>query len=529
MSVPPGPARSLPAVPDLEQQKKQARELLDAARARDPAALRRFRVHHPRLSALPDHEWPPSRLALHDAQLVLAREYGFPSWPKLKAHIEAMLSACRTRPFVRDLQYYEDRARGLLEVLADGAEGTLEQVRSWHPAFAGASDEAIRATAAAGDFTLDDARLVYAREHGHPGWDRFAEHLRRLGSGNATEPFMEVFEAGQRGDWARATALLGAHPDLVRARGTNGNTLLNLASGLVACPAPEAATDAPEAPDATDARARSSSSDRLAPARLLLEAGADPNQANDRGWTPLHQAGYCNDPELATLLLDAGARPDLEAHGTGGTPLAVALFWGHRESSEVLAAAGIVPENLRVAAGLGRTDLVRRSFGPDGGLTAAARVGRGFYRPHSGFPAWRPSDDPQEVLDEALVWAAKADRVETMPLLVERGARIDADPYRGTPLIWAAANARVEAARWLLDRGADVNRRATFGGPTHGEGVTALHLAAQDGHRAVAELLVEHGADPSIEDELYHSTPVGWATHFGATDVASYLKGLMPR
>lgn len=502
--------RSLPAVPNLEQQKKQARELLQAARAGDAVALERFRAHQPRLSAAPAADWPPSRLALHDAQLVLAREYGFASWPKLKAHIEAIVAARRTRPFVRDLQYYDDRARGLLEVLADGALATLEQVRTWHPAFADASDEAIRSAATTKTFTIDDARLVYARQHGHATWDLFAEHLRRLDAGEATEPFMEVVEAGRRGRWPRVAALLRAHPDLVRARGTNGNTLLNLASSLVACPPPGGQT----------------SSERLAPLRLLLAAGADPNQGNDRGWTALHQAGYRNAPEMATLLLGAGARADVEAHGAGGTPLAVALFWGNREAADVLAAVGIVPQNLRAAAGLGRTDLVRQCFTTDGRLTPEARAGRGFYRPHSGFPSWRPSDDPQEVLDEALVWAAKVGRIEVMSLLIERGARVDADPYRGTPLLWAAATGRLEAARWLLDHGADVNRRATFGGPTHGEGVTALHLAAQDNRLALAEFLVARGADPTIEDGIYHSTPAGWAAHFGARDVASYLNGL---
>jgi ankyrin repeat protein len=180
---------------------------------------------------------------------------------------------------------------------------------------------------------------------------------------------------------------------------------------------------------------------------------------------------------------------------------------------------------LRIAAGLGRTDLIRECFAPDGQLTPGARAGRGFYRPHSGFPAWRPSDDSQQVLDEALVWAAKANRTEAMARLVEKGARVDADPYRGTPLLWAAACDRIDAVRWLLDHGADVNHRATFGGPTHGQGVTALHLAAQNGNRTVAELLVAHGADPTLEDDLYHSTPIGWADHFGKSAVARFLRG----
>lgn len=516
MSTPLRPARSLPAVPNLEQQKKQARELLDAARAHDPEAVRRFRTFHPRLRTRPAHEWSPSQLALHDAQLVLAREYGFTSWPAFKAHIEATVASRRTRPFVRELDYYEDRAHGLVAVLADGAPSTLDQVRSWHPGFADASDDAIVTAALSGRFDIEDARLVYAREHGHAKWADFAEHIRLLGAGEATDSFMDVLEAGRRGDWDRAKRMLHDHPDLVRARGTNGNTLLNLACSLVACPVPEALSDPTIA---------SSDPDRLAPVHLLITAGADTNQGNDRGWTPLHQAGYRNDPGMVKLLLEAGARPDSEAHGEGGTPLAVALFWGHRESAGMLATAGVMPRNLRVAAGLGRTDLIGTFFTKDGQLAADAGIARGFYRPHSGFPAWRPSNDPREILDEALVWAAKAGRIEAISLLVERGARLDADPYRGTPLLWAAANGRVETVRCLIDLGANVNLRATFGGPSHGQGVTAIHLAAQNNHREVAALLLARGADPMIQDNLYGGTAISWARHFGSAEVASYLEG----
>ncbi|MCI0436468.1 MAG: ankyrin repeat domain-containing protein, partial [Gemmatimonadetes bacterium] len=319
MSTPFGAVRSLPAIPDLEQQKKQARELLAAARARDSAALERLRTHHPRLAAIPEAEWARAGFALHAAQLVIAREYGFASWPKLKSHIETTVARFRTRPLVSDRHYYEARAEGLLAVLGDGAPATIAQVRSWHPAFADASDEQIREAANAGEFTMDDARFVYAREHGFANWDRFIAHLGQLERGVVREPFRDVVEAGRRGDWQTARSILRAHPDLVRARGTNGNTLLNLASSLVACPAAEGPGEA---------SATSSSSERLAPLRLLIAAGADVNQPNDRGWTPLHQAAYRNDVAMVSALLAAGARVDAEAHGEGGTPLAIALFWG---------------------------------------------------------------------------------------------------------------------------------------------------------------------------------------------------------
>lgn len=500
-------ARAHPATPNLEQQKKRARELLRAARAGDADALDRFRAHHPRLApaAAPRRA---SALSLHDAQLVIAREYGFASWPRLRAHIEETLAARRTRVFVRDVSYHDARAHGLLAVLPDGAPAVLEQVRTWHPDFADAADDAIRSASLA----LDDARLVYARQHGFTTWPRFTEYLGRLGAAPEREPFLAVFDACRRGDWVGARSLLERHPDLVRARGTNGNTLINLACSLT----PSAPADLATGPHAGD--------HRLAPVRQLLAAGADVRAPNDRGWTPLHQAAYRNDPEMAALLLEAGAPHDAEAHGEGGTPLAVALFWGHREVSAVLAERGVAPGNLRMAAGLGRPDLVVGCFDGAGALTAAARAGRGFYRPHGGFPAWRPSDDPGEVLDEALVWAAKADRVHVLPLLVARGARIDADPYRGTPLLWAAANGRVEAARWLLDHGADVNRRATFGGPSHGEGVTALHLAAQNDHADMVRLLLDRGGDPGAMDALHRSTPAGWAEHCGARRATEALR-----
>jgi ankyrin repeat protein len=297
---------------------------------------------------------------------------------------------------------------------------------------------------------------------------------------------MLAYRAVEDDDRARLVELLDRHPELVRARGTNGNDLLGMAGDLELV-------------------------------RLLLERGADPNRGNDYGWTKLHQAGYSNSRELAQLMLEAGARTDLFARGDGGTPLVVALFWGHREVVDLL---GREPRNLRVAAGLGLADEIRELAG-----TAQAGAHRGFYRPHGGFPPWQPSDDGQEVLDEALVWAAKSGRVEALDLLVELGARVDADPYRGTALTWAAVNGRTAAVRRLLELGADPNRRGTFGGPAHGEGVTALHLAAQNGRREAAEALLAGGADPALRDSLHDGPAWGWADFGGHPSLAEHLRG----
>lgn len=322
------------------------------------------------------------------------------------------------------------------------------------------------------------------------------------------EFFVQAYEALRRMDVDELRALISTHSELLTAQGHNGNSLLNLAVSLAGATRGALPAQASAVFD------------------LLTGPGADVNLANIHGWTPLHQAAYANQPALVERLLDACASVDAEARGEGGTPLAVALFWGHREAADVLAARAVVPANLRIAAGTGRSDLVASQFDATGALTPDAYRGRQFYRPHSGFPIWQPSDRRQEVLDEALVWACKSDRIEVLDELTTRGARLDADPYRGTPLLWASACKRVNAARWLLDHGADVNQRATFGGAQHGSGVTALHMAAENGHLPMVDLLLSRGADASITDRLHKSSPAGWAAHNGHTEVAAYLRSL---
>jgi ankyrin repeat protein len=330
-----------------------------------------------------------------------------------------------------------------------------------------------------------EARRDLAARHGFSSWRALRSHVAAMRRGEEPPtPFVLAYRAVEDDDRERLVELLDRFPELVVQRGTNGNDLLGMAG------------------------------DRSI-ASLLLERGADPNRGNDYGWTKLHQAGYGNDRPLAELMLAAGGRTDLSARGDGGTPLVQALFWGHREVVDLL---GREPRNLRVAAGLGDLASIRALAG-----TPEAGAHRGFYRPHGGFPAWRPSDDPQEVLDEAIVWAAKADRVEAIRLLVERGGRVDADPYRGTPLTWAAANGRVDSVRALVALGADPNQLGTFGGPSHGEGVPAINVAAQAGQREAVVALLELGADPLIKDKLHGGDALGWARVGGHPELADVL------
>jgi ankyrin repeat protein len=466
---------SLPAAPSLEQLRKLARELQRGHDAGRPEAVARVRDRHPRAGA---------ELRLADAQLVVAREHGFASWPRLKAYVERVTAhgLDLRHPFEADPGYYEERAAGLLSVVLSGEPEATELFRRHLPD-------------APAPPTIEDARLVMARQHGFAGWTAFERHVRSLRDGGE-EPFMVATRAIQADDRQTLEALLDRYPGLVSARGTNGNDLAGLAMGM----------------------------GRPAIVRRLLDRGADPAAANDRGWTLLHQAAYANDVDMARLLLDGGAPTDRSGHGDGGTPLVAALFWGHREAAELIAARDLAPGNLRVAAGLGRLDLLDELVPAGGTLTPAAGAHRGFYRPHTGFPLWRPAGDPQQVLDEALTWAARSGRTGAAAVLVARGADIDADPYRGTALVWATVNGHRETAEWLLDHGAGVNRRSTFGGPRHGDGVTALHMAAQCDRAGFVRLLLDRGADPTVEDGVYHSTPLGWAHHLASHEAAGVLR-----
>jgi ankyrin repeat protein len=457
---------SLPPAPSLEQLRKQAKDLLRAHRAGDPQAVARVAAHEP--------------LTLTGAQHVVAREHGFPSWARLKAYVERVAAhgPGLQHAYHEDLDYYEGRAYGLHASARDGTESAVAAFERWNAPVSEAG-----------------ARTVVARQHGFESWPALRRHV--AGLRDSGEPFARAYRAVEAHDIDSLRAQLETFPDLAGAVGTNGNDLLGMAGATC--------------------------DERLV--RVLLDAGADPTRGNNHGWTPLHQAAYSNLPLLARMLLDEGVPVDVSGRGDGGTPLIVALFWGHREVTEVLAQHGVHPRNLRAAAGLGRLDLVEELVAPDGRPAPQAGAHRAYYRPHSGFPDWRPSDDPQEVLDEALAWAARSDRIEVLEPLVAHGARPDADVYRGSALMWAAATGRAAAVRRLIELGADPSGRSTFGGPTHGEGVTPLHLAAQDGHLDAVRALLDAGADPRARDANFDATPDGWAEYGGHPAVAAAIRG----
>jgi hypothetical protein len=81
--------QALPQRPDAGQLRRMAKELRAAARAGDPGAVQRLRNHV---------DADPATVSLSAAQLVVAREHGFASWPRLMEHLEA-----RRRPVLSSL------------------------------------------------------------------------------------------------------------------------------------------------------------------------------------------------------------------------------------------------------------------------------------------------------------------------------------------------------------------------------------------------------------------------------------------
>ncbi len=83
MSNPQHPIKPLPARPNLERQQKLAKDLLRELWAGDATAIERFNELHPNPSA-------PQDAKLADAQLVIARGYGFRGWAEMKRKIESL-------------------------------------------------------------------------------------------------------------------------------------------------------------------------------------------------------------------------------------------------------------------------------------------------------------------------------------------------------------------------------------------------------------------------------------------------------
>ncbi|GAA4460048.1 ankyrin repeat domain-containing protein [Phytohabitans houttuyneae] len=502
------PTLDLPDRPHLDSLRRQARALQRAARAGEPEAVARLDRHHP--GGAPAD---PAALPLSAAQLVVAREYGFGSWPRLTRYLR-----------------------------------TVEE-HGWYTALG----------AAPADDPADEfcrlACLTYGAEDGPARWAQARALLARHPDLTAANIWAAA-AAARPDDVGR---LLAARPGAATARG--GPFRWRPLFYLVYSRFDPAVPAEPV----------------LAVARMLLDAGADPDE------------GYLFDALPSPFTLLTG----VFGHGEQGRPRQPSHpHW--RELGRMLLAAGADPNDAQA--------LYNRMFEPDDGhlellfeyglgtgdggpwkariadLTPPARMlriqlrwaiehhqrarvrllvehGVDFRSPFEGSgPAWSPGDGrtpvelawlngDTEIADylvaqgatplgpdpvrELIAAAFRADRSTVERISAEHPDAV-AEARRTRPglMVWAATQAPIETATLLAGLGFDVNAYGRGDAPVEEPWETALHQSAVHGNVELTRRLLALGADPSLRDRRFDATPLDWARHFHQLSTAAILSEL---
>ncbi len=488
------PERELPARPNLEQYRKQAKDLLRDLRLGEPIAVQRVKHHHPRFADVSNIQSEHKRASLTDAQLVIAREHGFDSWPKFASHIE-------TLHLTSSVASLSDPVSAFIQAAcvprdASHASGTLERAElilkrypevaraNIHTAAILADENSVR------NFLSTDRRN--ATQPGGPHeWDAlthlcFSRYLRidRARSEAFVRTAKALLDAGANANtgWYEVidhpnprkiieSAIYGAagvaqHAQLTKLlldHGADPNdeeTPYHAAEGYdlaVLKVLVESGRLNPES--MTTLLLRKADWHDLEGIRLLLEHGADPNAMTRWGVTALHQAlRRDNQLESIALLLDHGA--DLTAKnmhtGTAGTAMAA-----HRGRGDVLA----LLHERGIALNLEGLNLEGLDL-----LIAACAMG-----------------------DDAAIDSIARREPQFVSELLVKG---------GTLLAQFAGNGNANGVRRLLDLGVPADALYQQGDPYFeiAQNSTALHVAAWRGWPEAVKLLIERGAPVNAVD-----------------------------
>lgn len=198
-------SRSLPDRPSLDQLKRQAHELHQAYRDRDPEAAARLAASHPDLRGVAHEDVLARTLTFADVLLVLAREHGFSSWAALKHHVEHAVAA---DPQADPVAPLEGLADDILDAYQSANPSAVERLQSFFNGVVTAWDirRAVRVrlqkgatsgTGAEPAITKDEARDVVAGIRGFATWPDLVHSIRRLGKSWA-KPLYWIDEPSRR-------------------------------------------------------------------------------------------------------------------------------------------------------------------------------------------------------------------------------------------------------------------------------------------------------------------------------------------
>src|SRR2546423_6085977 len=376
----------LPARPSLEQLRKQAKELLRGFHAGDPAVRSRF-------AASQRHtESHPVRLA--DAQFVIARELGFPSWARLKHHIAAL-----QRPSDFDEPLWGRATWPFLSAVFEGDERTVRQML-------------------ARDASLAHAEYAYLQPLHFAvrgGRESMVKLLLDAGADPLAEGWSGRFGGEVRDDTPLARARDRALPAIVA-------LLETAAAGRP--PSTAAERTAPMTPERAleDEMMRICHRGDIEAALKMMEKNPGIAQAG------LYEAVHQNRAQLVRTLIEHGAKPTVPWRwACWYTPLMHALRYAkpRYEIAELLLNNGVSPDETN---GLGMAALhILAGEGTDEAVTWLLDRRADLHSRDSQYDS------------TPLAWAARAGREDIARLLLSRGAKAihpDDEPW-ATPLAWA--------------------------------------------------------------------------------------------
>jgi hypothetical protein len=435
MSSIPDVVRSLPPRPNLEFEHKEAKQLLKDLRDANPSALARARQHRPDVQ----------EFKLADAQFIIAREYGFASWPKLVAYYRTwdLHSFVEARSSGHGPSWFQDEVRRAREAHAGRHWWVAPSLATYVPRCYGCTDEEVFDT----PVTEDEVQLMIARRERFTSWEALLagtpDPRHAFDGGEHSTLQRQALVAISEGNLDGLKSMLDANPELVREE--RAQRLQAAAASFPMGPTLTSNALLHELQKPTDTT--------RAITDYLVSVGGDLQ-------TPLNQRlvghMYATAEEFEYAIA-RGADPTWVPRNGISLIEHVMLRCWNPGPLDIIARYVKPRKAFWIAAGMDDVAELRTYFNRDGTLTDDARSDRADFTAVGMHMLNRAGADDREILWEAGVVATFNQRWKALDFLLERGLDIDFSPWRFNQLHWAVGNRRVAVVEHLVKRGANVD------------------------------------------------------------------------